>query len=95
MQLYTVYFIWKLLYIFRVVQPPIIRSAYNCIYSIWYLSHGYCYLPRTTFMCLLAEHLGALTSCNPQGLSRPVKGLLYLCLGETYCFRFRVQQSWT
>ena len=29
---------------FRVVPPPIIRSAYNCIYSIWYLSHRYCYL---------------------------------------------------
>jgi hypothetical protein len=28
-----------------VVFPPIIRSAYNCIYSIWYLSHRYCYLP--------------------------------------------------
>jgi hypothetical protein len=30
---------------FRVVLPPIIRSAYNWIYSIWYLSHHYCYLP--------------------------------------------------
>ena len=30
---------------FRVVLPPIISSAYNCIYSIWYLSHRYCYLP--------------------------------------------------
>jgi hypothetical protein len=30
---------------FRVVLPPITRSAYNCIYSIWYLSHRYCYLP--------------------------------------------------
>ena len=38
MQRYTVYFIWKLLYMFRVVPPPIIRSANNCIYSIWYLS---------------------------------------------------------
>jgi len=37
-------FIWKLLYMFRVVPPPTIRSAYNCIYSIWYLSHRYCYL---------------------------------------------------
>ena len=37
MQLYTTYFIWKLLYMFRVI-PPIIRSANNCIYSIWYLS---------------------------------------------------------
>jgi len=45
MQRYTVYFIWKLFYMFRVVLPPIIRSAYNCIYSIWYLSHRYCYLP--------------------------------------------------
>jgi hypothetical protein len=38
-------YIWKLLYMFRVVLPPIIRSAYNCIYSIWYMSHRYCYLP--------------------------------------------------
>ena len=26
-------YIWKLLFMFRVVLPPIIRSAYNCIYS--------------------------------------------------------------
>ena len=45
MQRYTVYFIWKLLYMFRVVPSPIIRSANNCIYSIWYLSDRYCYLP--------------------------------------------------
>jgi hypothetical protein len=30
---------------FRVVLPLIIRSAYNCIYSFWYSSHRYCYLP--------------------------------------------------
>jgi hypothetical protein len=46
MQRYTIYFIWKLLYMFWVVPSPIIRSANNCIYSIWYLSHRYCYLPR-------------------------------------------------
>ena len=45
MQLYTVYFIWKLFYMFRVVPSPFTRSANNCIYSIWYLSHRYCYLP--------------------------------------------------
>jgi hypothetical protein len=45
MQRYTVYFIRKLLYKFRVVLLPIIRSAYNCIYSICYLSDRYCYLP--------------------------------------------------
>ena len=35
MQRYTVYVIWILLYMFQVVPPPIIRSANNCIYSIW------------------------------------------------------------
>jgi hypothetical protein len=45
MQRYTVHFIWKLLYMFRVVPSPIISNANNCIYSIWYLSHRYCYLP--------------------------------------------------
>ena len=44
MQRYTVYFIWNLLYVFRVVPSPIIRSANDCLYSIWYLSHRYCYL---------------------------------------------------
>jgi len=45
MKRYTVYFIWKLLYMFQVAPSPIIRSTNNCIYSIWYLSHRYCYLP--------------------------------------------------
>jgi hypothetical protein len=31
-----------------------------------------------TFMCRLSWNLGASTSCNPQSLSRPVMGLLYL-----------------
>ena len=35
----------KLLYMFRVVSPPIIRSTHSCIYSIWYLPNRYCYLP--------------------------------------------------
>jgi hypothetical protein len=34
-----------LLYMFRVVPPSIIRSTYNCMYSIWYMSNRYCYLP--------------------------------------------------
>jgi hypothetical protein len=56
MQRCTVYFMWKLLYMFRVVPPHIIRSANYCIYSIWYLSHrfwrwvvfddGWCYHPK-------------------------------------------------
>ena len=43
--LHSLFIFWKLLYMFRVLLPPIIKSAYNCIYSIWYLSHRYCYLP--------------------------------------------------
>jgi len=35
----------KLLHMFRVASPPIIRSTHNCIYSIWYLSNRYCYSP--------------------------------------------------
>ena len=38
-------YLWKLLYMFRVVSPPIIRTTHVCIYSIWYLSNRYCYLP--------------------------------------------------
>jgi len=34
----------------------------------------------TTFMCRLSSNLRALTSWNPQDLSKPVMGLLYLCL---------------
>ena len=37
-------YIWKLLYMFRVVFPPIVRSTQNCIYSIWYLANIYFYL---------------------------------------------------
>jgi len=36
MQLYTVYFICKLLYMFWVVSPPITRCTNICIYSVWY-----------------------------------------------------------
>jgi hypothetical protein len=34
----------------------------------------------TTFMCRLSGNLGAPTSWNPKGLSRPIMGLLYLYL---------------
>ena len=34
----------------------------------------------TNFKCRLSRNLGASTSWNPEGLSRPVMGLFYLCL---------------
>jgi len=38
-----------------------------------------------TFMCRLSWNLGASTSWNPQGLSRPVMGWLYLFYSSIFC----------
>jgi hypothetical protein len=38
MQRYTVYFIWKPLYMFRVVLPPIIRRANNYLQHLVFLT---------------------------------------------------------
>jgi hypothetical protein len=37
----------------------------------------------TTFMCRLSRNLGASTSWNPKGLSRPVMGLFFFCRPRT------------
>ena len=42
---YSLLYFCNLLYMFRVVIPPIIRSKYNCNYSIWHWSNRLCYLP--------------------------------------------------
>ena len=42
--LHSLFISGKLLYMFRVVSPPIIRNTHNCIYSIWSLSNRYCYV---------------------------------------------------
>jgi len=43
--LYSLLYLCKLLYMFRVVTPPIIRSTCNCNYGIWHWSNRLCYLP--------------------------------------------------
>jgi len=43
--MYSLLCFCKLLYMLWVVTPPIIRSAYNCNYSIWHWLNSYCYLP--------------------------------------------------
>ena len=43
--IYSLLYFCKLLYMFRVVIPPISRSTYNCNYSIWHWSNCLCYLP--------------------------------------------------
>jgi len=37
--MYSLLYFCKLLYMFRVVTPPIIMSTYNCNYSIWHWSN--------------------------------------------------------
>jgi len=34
--IYSLLYFCKVLYMFRVITPPIIRSTYNCNYSIWH-----------------------------------------------------------
>ena len=50
----------------------------------------------TTFMCRLSWNLWASNSWNPQGLSRHVMGLLYLCLdgGDWSTSRFGRFNPW-
>ena len=43
--IYSLLYFCKLLYMFLVVTPPIIRSTYNCNCSIWHWSNRLCYLP--------------------------------------------------
>jgi len=42
--IYSSLYFCKLLYMFPVVPPPIIRSTYNCNYSIMHWSNCFCYL---------------------------------------------------
>jgi len=37
--MYSLLYFCKLFYMFRVVNPPIIRSTYSCNYSIWHWSN--------------------------------------------------------
>ena len=47
----------------------------------------------TTFMCRLSWNLGASNSWNPQGLSRPVMGLLYLYIYRPWKIQ-RLHRCW-
>ena len=84
---------------FRVVLPPITRSAYNCIYSIWYLSHRYCYLPlswkswnrfecavvgvRNVASCWIYEYNGILLGAHPILHISRIRVNVFLLIGQT------------
>ena len=92
--LHSLFFTWKLLYMFRVVPPPIIRSANNCIYIIWYLSHRYCYLPLwNRFECAVGgvrhpQH--TQTSSNTYTIAAESSN----GVTNTKCFRYTSMRSW-
>ena len=63
-KLHSLFISGKLLYMFRVVSPPIIRSTHNCIYSICYLLNRYCYLPLLWMSWNWFEcHVGIVLVC--------------------------------
>ena len=55
--IYSLLYFCRLLCMFRVVIPSIIRSTYKCNYSIWHWSDRLCYLPlsRPSAMVTIAE----------------------------------------
>jgi hypothetical protein len=55
--IYSLFYFCKLLYMFRVVTPPIIRSTYNCNYSIWHWSNRLCYLPLSRMHSFLLIYI--------------------------------------
>ena len=55
MQLYSLFISGKLLYMFRVVSSPIIRSTYNYYQYLVIVNH-YCYLPLLWESCSWSEY---------------------------------------
>ena len=59
-------YISKLLYIFRVVSPSIIRSSYHYIYSIWHYWDRNCYLSWTWLDGNYSSHPVKITADRAQ-----------------------------
>jgi hypothetical protein len=85
-------------YMFRVVLPAIIRSAYNCIYSIWYLSHRYGYLPLSwkswnRFECAVGgvRHPQHTETCSN---SSTIAADSRNGVTNTRCCRYSCMRSW-
>jgi hypothetical protein len=88
MQCYTVYLYLETALHVSGGTPPIIRNAYNCIYSIWYLSHRYCYLP-------LSWKSWNRFECAVGGVRHPQHtqtGSNFVT--NTRCCRYRCMRSW-
>jgi hypothetical protein len=79
---------------FRVILPTIIRIAYNCIYSIWYLSHRYSYLPLSWrswnwFECAIAYLIQYLVLRPSSGALTTVPTASGICQTVTATYRYR------
>ena len=77
-------YVWKLLYMFRVVSPPILRSTHNCIYSILHLSD------RKLLPVAIIEELELLFS----SISSTIVTVSSNGLASTRCCRYSCVCSW-
>jgi len=78
---------------FRVAPPPIIRSTNNCVYSIWYFSHRYCYLQLSWkswnwFECAVGG------VCVPSSNSSTIAAGSYNGVTNTRRCRYSCLRSW-
>jgi len=67
--IYSLLYFCKLLYMSRVVTPPIIRSTYNCNYSIWHWSNRLCYLPLSWSGWNCSSNRSTKAKCSRDGLT--------------------------
>jgi hypothetical protein len=68
------------------------HNPYGCTVALGF-THSLTEM-STTFMCWLSWNLGASTSWNPIGLSRPVMGLLYLHLYFLQASNYYMMVNW-
>jgi len=67
MQLYTVYFVCRLLYMFRVVSPPVIGSTNNCTSDYQSTNETHYTLQNTT----ITTHKGSQLLMSKETLYQP------------------------
>jgi len=103
MQHYTVYFIWKLLYMFRVVPPPIIRSA-TTVSTASGICHtvtddGWWYHPKHVeqlpgkINCVMLHYVGYTVYQNILTMRGPMnyKYVIYIYEKPTYAIHKYIQ----
>jgi hypothetical protein len=95
--MYSSLYFCKLLYMFRVVTPPIIRSTYNCNYSIWHWSNfGKCSMWSQLKVRDMEPSLlpSALAEGNRDGSLADVTHCIFRSLTNARCCNYSYMCSW-